>query len=71
VSTAATRLVARFSRQRLLARRAVSRELDELLGIYRRPDVAALYAVPPSREAELANALASCGQVDASAGDPQ
>jgi hypothetical protein len=41
----------RFDRRRVLVRRAVVRELDEFLGIFKYPDPAVIYAVAPSREA--------------------
>jgi len=34
------------------ARRAIVRELDEFFGIFHYPDVAKLYAMPPTREPE-------------------
>jgi len=37
---------------RLQWRRKITRELDEFFGIFHYPDVAKLYAVPPSREPE-------------------
>ena len=43
--------VARFDSRRTLARRAIVRELDEFLGIFKYPDPAILYAAAPSREA--------------------
>jgi hypothetical protein len=42
---------ARFDSRRTLARRAIVRELDEFLGIFKYPDPAVIYAVAPSREA--------------------
>jgi hypothetical protein len=44
--------VARFDSRRVRARRLVVRELDEFLGLFKYPDVASLYAMPPSREPE-------------------
>ena len=42
----------RFDSRRTLARRRIIRELDEFLGLFKYPDVASLYAMPPSREPE-------------------
>jgi len=49
----AARRAVRFDSRRTLARRAIVRELDEFLGIFRYPDPAVVYAVAPSREAAL------------------
>jgi hypothetical protein len=37
---------------RLQWRRKITRELDEFFGIFHYPDVASLYAMPPTREPE-------------------
>jgi hypothetical protein len=42
---------ARFDSRRTLARRAIVRELDEFLGIFKYPDPSLIYAIAPSREA--------------------
>jgi hypothetical protein len=42
-----------FDVRRTLARRAIVRELDEFLGVFKYPDPAVIYAVAPSREAAL------------------
>lgn len=47
------RRAARFDSRRLRAHRAVVRELDEFLGIFKYPDPAVIYAIAPSREAAL------------------
>lgn len=43
----------RFDWKRVLVRRAIVRELDEFLGIFKYPDPAVIYAAAPSREAAL------------------
>ena len=45
------RRTTRFDSRRTLARRAIVRELDEFLGIFKYPDPAVIYAIAPSREA--------------------
>jgi hypothetical protein len=50
-SVSRPRRTARFDSRRTLARRAIVRELDEFLGIFKYPDPAVIYAVAPSREA--------------------
>jgi hypothetical protein len=43
----------RFDSRRVRARRAIVRELDEFLGIFKYPDPSLIYAAAPSREAAL------------------
>ncbi len=47
------RRAVRFDSRRVLVRRAIVRELDEFLGIFKYPDPAVIYAAAPSREAAL------------------
>ena len=46
------RRAVRFDSRRVRARRAIVRELDELLGLFKYPNVATTYAIPPLREPE-------------------
>ena len=43
----------RFDWKRVLVRRAIVRELDELFGIFHYPDPNVIYGAAPSREAEV------------------
>jgi len=43
----------RFDWKHVLAHRAVVRELDEFLGLFKYPDPSETYAIAPSREAAL------------------
>jgi len=43
----------RFDWKRVLVRRAIVRELDEFLGLFKYPDPSQIYAAAPSREAAL------------------
>jgi hypothetical protein len=52
-SVSQPRRTARFDSRRVRARRRIVRELDELLGIFNRPDPRLIYAAAPSREAAL------------------
>jgi hypothetical protein len=52
-SISQSRRTARFDSRRVRARRAIVRELDEFLGIFKYPDPAVIYAAAPSREAAL------------------
>lgn len=47
------RAAVRFDSRRVRARRAIVRELDEFLGIFKYPDPSLIYAAAPSREAAL------------------
>ena len=46
----AARRTVRFDSRRVRARRAIVRELDEFLGIFKYQDPSELYAIAPSRE---------------------
>ena len=48
-----TRNPRRFDWKRVLVRRAIVRELDEFLGLFKYPDPSETYAIAPSREAAL------------------
>jgi hypothetical protein len=52
-TTSSVLSVTRFVSRRVRARRRIVRELDELLGIFNRPDPRLIYAAAPSREAAL------------------
>jgi hypothetical protein len=47
------RRAVRFDSRRVRARRAIVRELDEFLGIFKYPDPSLIYGAAPSREAAL------------------
>ena len=53
LSISQPRRTARFDSRRVRAHRAVVRELDEFLGLFKYPDPAVIYAIAPSREAAL------------------
>jgi hypothetical protein len=51
LSVSQPRRTERFDSRRVRARRLIVRELDEILGVFKYPDVNVIYAVAPSREA--------------------
>jgi|GEM_PF-2254265 len=50
LSVSQPRRTARFDSRRVRARRAIVRELDEFLGIFKYPDPSLIYGADPSRE---------------------